>query len=119
MININNKFNINDEVYVIYNGVKEYTEPCSWCSGTGNRQFFVKRTCFHCQGTGKHNYKKNVFFTSENKRTIIGIKLLLDCNGAVNILYSVEDYFYSDGTFFSLVKEEADKECVVKNSKVI
>lgn len=116
-INIETKFNIGQEVYIIQKARSK--EPCAACNGEGHIIVDGNRfSCTSCFGTGRL-YGKRKIYQLLGKDTITSIKVLnylLNADGHHNELKTVVKYAFKNGTDFTdqklfATQEEAEARC--------
>lgn len=116
-INIETKFNIGQEVYIIQKARSK--EPCAACNGEGYIIVDGNRfSCDKCFGTGRLHGKRKIYQLA-GKDTITSIKIfnyLLNADGHHNELKTVVKYAFKNGNDFTdqklfATQEEAQARC--------
>lgn len=101
-INIETKFNIGQEVYIIQKARSK--EPCAACNGEGYIIVDGNRfSCDKCFGTGRLHGKRKIYQLA-GKDTITSIKVfnyLLNAGGYHNELKTVVKYDFKNGNDFT------------------
>jgi len=88
-MNLNNKFNIGEEVYIIIR--KPISYNCPICEGTGkfeHNNYMVR--CPHCQGVGKLTDKKTLWKAIEKPVKIRTIKASINSELSQSIKYKID-----------------------------
>ena len=120
MLQINNKFEVGQEVYIIQK--VRVKEDCPACNGEGHIIIDGNRfSCVTCYGTGRlHGQKK----THEviGKKVIIKIKTYTYRNNGVGEMRTEVKYIFENGYEFTdaklfLTEGEANAECDRLNNK--
>ena len=123
-INMETKFNIGQEVYVIQKARAK--EPCAACNGQGHIKIEGNDfSCTSCFGTGRLHGKRKIYQLL-GKDTITSIKIfneLLNADGHHNELKTVVKYAFKNGTDFTdqklfATQEEAEARCRELNGEV-
>lgn len=123
-INIETKFNIGQEVYIIQKARAK--EPCPACNGQGHIKIEGNDfSCTSCYGTGRLYGKKKIYQLL-GKDTITSIKIfnyLLNTGGHHNELKTVVKYGFKNGNDFTdqklfATQEEAEARCRELNGEV-
>ncbi len=123
-INMETKFDIGQEVYVIQKARAK--EPCAACNGHGDIIIDGNRfSCISCCGTGRLYGRKKVY-QLVGKDTITSIKVfkyLLNASGHHNELKTVVKYAFKNGNDFTdqklfATQEEAEARCRELNGEV-
>lgn len=123
-INMETKFDIGQEVYVIQKA--RVKEPCAACNGHGDIIIDGNRfSCTSCYGTGRLYGRKKIY-QLVGKDTITSIKVLnylLNTGGHHNELKIVVKYGFKNGNDFTdqklfATQEEAEARCRELNGEV-
>lgn len=123
-INIETKFNIGQEVYIIQKARAK--EPCPACNGQGHIKIEGNDfSCTSCYGTGRLYGKKKIYQLL-GKDTITSIKIfnyLLNTGGHNNELKTVVKYSFKNGFDYTdqklfVTQEEAETRCNELNKEV-
>lgn len=123
-INIETKFNIGQEVYIIQKA--RVKEPCAACNGQGHIKIEGNDfSCTSCYGTGRLYGKKKIYQLL-GKDTITSIKIfnyLLNTGGHNNELKTVVKYSFKNGFDYTdqklfATQEEAETRCNELNKEV-
>lgn len=114
-MNINNKFNLNDNIFFIS---KEYTKKtCRECKGLGvisNENSTHK--CHTCDGEKTNtDFTKKQWIVSNRKYQINKIEATLS-NTSTDIHYRINSLKIKESDIFKSL-EEAVEECTLRNSK--
>ena len=109
MITINNKFNIGEEVYGIWNVPMQNT--CDMCDGTGAIEYREKIVrCPQCKGVKVLiNDKYKYWEVMPDKLKIYSIKATIN-KSDVNIRYKASGYNRNEDNLFEAI-EDAQKRC--------
>lgn len=116
-INVETKFNIGQEVYIIQKARSK--EPCAACNGEGHIIVGGNRfSCNKCFGTGRLHGKRKIYQLA-GKDTITNIKVynyLLNTGGHHNEPKTVVKYGFADRSDYTEQKlfatqEEAETRC--------
>lgn len=123
-INVETKFNIDQEVYIIQKARSK--EPCAACNGEGHIIIEGNRfSCNTCFGTGRLHGKRKIYQLA-GKDTITNIKVynyLLNTGGHHNEPKTVVKYGFADRSDYTEQKlfttqEEAQARCNELNKEV-
>ena len=121
MLNIENKFDIGQEVYVIWK--VKVKVPCSVCKGDGHKIIDGhKYYCSLCCGEGFFSYRTNKEYQVIGLKTVTLVKTITQTQGTI-VTYNVESedgklkevpehHLFTDG-------EEAIKYCELLNKKKV
>lgn len=108
MINIDNKYDIGQKVFLIEK--EDNTEKCLNCGGKGfiRNEKLIDFKCHKCKGSGKVLKEDNKWVVSSKSMEIKNIKIYLN-KDSFNLKYIVGGYSKKEEELFSSIKTAQDK----------